>query len=715
MMKMNRLKWMIIGFFLFTCAGYAQKRAALINDHVAVFYPDDFNVKENLPSFALVKEPVEQGPLPDTWKVKAEFSEAFGKSMAFVKTDLKTDLYGTGESTGPLLKNSSTHMLWNTDNPEYSKDHNHRLYQTQPWVLGVRPDGTAFGVLADNTWKQEISLGQGIQFSSDGPPFRVFVIEGNTPQEVLKRLADLTGKMKLPPLWSLGYQQCRWSYYPDTRVKEIADTFRIKQIPCDVIWLDIHYMDGYKIFTFSPDRFPNPKETNEYLHNKGFKSVWMIDPGVKKEAGYFVYDSGTKKDVWVKDADGQNYVGKVWPGDCVFPDFTMERTQAWWSSLYKNYMANGIDGVWNDMNEPAVFEGPDWTMPVNNIHRGDNEHPKDVHLRYHNVYGMMMVKATREGILETNPDKRPFVLTRANYIGGQRYAATWTGDNTSCWAHLRMSIPMSLNLGLSGQPFNGPDIGGFNGNATPELFGQWIATGAFYPFCRAHTIQGSKNHEPWAFGKKIENVSRTALQRRYCLMPYLYTLFHEASVDGMPVMRPVFFADLHDLNLRQEDQLFLLGADLLVVPKWADLPRLPKGIWRTIDLIGENSEKSRYQPDLKQRGGTIIPVGKIIQSTTEYSTDSLTLLVCLNDEMKAEGTLYNDAGNGFEYQKGQYAIDSFSAQKTGNHEVTVTCTKKEGEMPETYRYYRIGLVTDSGIVYSDWKNKTRIVVNLPGK
>jgi alpha-glucosidase len=227
-------------------------------------------------------------------------------------------------------------------------------------------------------------------------------------------------------------------------------------------------------------------------------------------------------------------------------------------------MTKGVDGVWNDMNEPAVFDGPDWTMPIDNIHKGGEKLPEDLHLRYHNVYGMMMVKASREGILAANPDKRPFLLTRSNYIGGQRYAATWTGDNAACWEHLRMTIPMSLNFGLSGQPFNGPDIGGFDGNATPDLFGHWIATGAFFPFCRAHTTEGSDNQEPWAFGPEIEGVSRVALQRRYRLLPYYYTLFHQASVDGMPIMRPAFFADLKNPDLRREDQIFLVGADLLV-------------------------------------------------------------------------------------------------------------------------------------------------------
>ncbi|MBN1599279.1 MAG: DUF5110 domain-containing protein [Bacteroidales bacterium] len=713
MIKAHYFRLYIISFLIFLShVTFAQEKAFLISDNIAVFYPVNYIAEKHNPSFALIEEPEIIDTLPYSWDIKVEFGEEFEKSMAYIKTRSQTWLYGTGESRGNLVKNGETRIFWNTDNPSYDRDSDGRLYQTHPWVLGVHEDGSAFGVLADNTWKQKLSLGDGIVFISDGPPFRVFVIRAATPQKVIQILAALTGKINLPPLWSLGYQQCRWSYYPDTRVKEIADTFRLKQIPCDVIWMDIHYMDGYRVFTFDPERFPNPSETNDYLHSQGFKSVWMIDPGVKKEEGYTVYDSGTENDVWVKDANGDVYVGPVWPGDCVFPDFTQEKTSEWWADLYKDYMNTGIDGVWNDMNEPSVFGGPDWTMPIENIHRGGAKYLRDIHLRYHNVYGMLMVKASRKGILDANPDKRPFILTRANYIGGQRYAATWTGDNVSSWDHLRMSIPMSINLGLSGQPFNGPDIGGFDKNATPELFGHWIAVGAFYPFSRGHTVTGSINHEPWAFGEEIEDVSRVALQRRYRLLPYLYTLFYEASVNGMPVMRPVFFADITDIKLRREEQAFLLGTNLLVIPKWADHPALPKGIWRTISLVGEDSENDIYQTDLKQRGGSIIPLIDVIQTTEQYSTDSLTLLVCLDENMKAEGTLYSDAGDEFEYLKGQYAVDYFIAEKSGENKIIITCSRKEGHLKEEKRYYRIGIVTDSGIVYSEWKNKKKIEISL---
>ena len=274
---------------------------------------------------------------------------------------------------------------------------------------------------------------------------------------------------------------------------------------------------------------------------------------------------------------------------------------------------------------------------------------------------------------------------------------------------------MVLNMGLSGQPFSGPDLGGYKGSPDADLIAHWMAVGAFYPFSRNHTEVGSADQEPWAFGKKVEAISRTALERRYRLMPYLYTLFHEASVTGLPVMRPVFFADVADTTLREEDEAFLWGSDLLIVPKWAEKPALPDGIWRSVSIVGEDSEKDAYQPDMKQRGGSIIPLGQKIQSTEEFKLDSVTLLVCLDEEMKAEGELYNDAGDGFGYKEGEYAINSFVAEKAGKDSVAVSCAKTEGELPVESRYYRVGLVTEAGIVYSDWEQKNQIHMALSVK
>jgi len=689
-----------------------DKRDGLMEPHVAVFYPADFDSAANLPSFALLKEFPTVATIPGNWSLTPRFYYSGKNTVAAISVKKGTSLYGTGEVTGSLRRNGKEITLWNTDNYTYSKDNGKRLYQSHPWVLGVNTDGSAFGILADNTWKQQIILGDSIKFISEGPAFRVIVIQENSPQEVLKRLAELTGKIEMPPLWALGFQQCRYSYFPDSRVKEVASEFRKKNMPCDVIWMDIHYMQNFKIFTFDSIRFPDPKGLNDYLHSINFKSVYMIDPGVKKEVGYSVYDQGTAGNHWVTTSSGEEFNGNVWPGACAFPDFTRPETCAWWGDLYKNFMATGIDGVWNDMNEPAVFNGPDATMPEDNIHRGGGKLPQDVHLRYHNAYGMMMVKASRDGILKVNPEKRPFVLSRSNYIGGQRYAATWTGDNASTWEHFKMATPMVLNLGLSGQPFCGPDLGGYKGTPDADLFANWISVGAFYPFCRDHTELDGGDQEPWAFGKKVEDISRTALDRRYRLLPYLYTLFHEASVTGLPIMRPVFFADLKDTTLRKEEEAFLWGTDLLIIPKWAKKPVLPKGIWQTVSVSGEDSKNDPYQPELKIRGGAIIPLAQLVQSTVDYKTDSLTLLVCLNNKQKAEGKIYSDAGEGFGYQKGEYEIVNFKAEKKGKNKIVVNCTHANGNLSEESRNYRVGIVSENGIVYSGWTQEKSIVVPL---
>ncbi|MCA9300810.1 MAG: hypothetical protein KDA28_17190, partial [Phycisphaerales bacterium] len=350
-----------------------------------------------------------------------------------------TSLYGTGEAGGRLLRNGMTIETWNTDAYGYDAT-SQSLYQSHPWVLAVREDGTSFGVLADTTTKVRIALDGEIEMSSDGPDFPVIVIEADTPQGVVTGLSSLTGTIDLPPMWALGYHQCRYSYVPEARVREIASEFRSRSIPCDVIWMDIDYMDGFRCFTFDPATFPDPTALNDDLHEQGFHTVWMIDPGIKKEDGYAVYDSGTAIDAWVKTADGSTYVGDVWPGACVFPDFTNDAVRTWWAGLYADFLATGIDGVWNDMNEPAIFNVASKTMPLDNLHRADEAFGgPGSHAIFHNVYGMQMIRATREGITSLRPERRPFVLSRANFIGGHRYGATWSGDNTANWWHLEAS------------------------------------------------------------------------------------------------------------------------------------------------------------------------------------------------------------------------------------------------------------------------------------
>ena len=697
----NLLYSLFLVSLLITSCVEKQNKPTIINceNNVSVYYPLDYNKSSHTPSFAILNEPIELPKVTDSSFLKVTFSEFTDRQIAQISFGSNVDLYGTGEVMGDLIRNGKTVKLWNTDNYGYGKDNGQRLYQSHPWVLGVGENGKSFGVIADNTWKMEISLGERITFSSEGPAFRVIVIEKETPQEVMKELGRLTGTIELPPLWSLGFHQCRYSYYPDERVKSLADTMRLKHIPCDVIWMDIDYMQDFKIFTFDSAGFPNPKETNDYLHKNDFKSVWMIDPGIKAEKGFFVYDSGEKINAWVTTRNDSVFLGKVWPGDCVFPDFTQSKVSQWWGGLYENFMKKGIDGVWNDMNEPAVFETQDWTMPDSNNHTGDEYIKNDIHLRYHNVYGMMMVESSRKGILKSNSSKRPFVLTRSNFLGGHRYAATWTGDNNSSMKHLKQSIPMSLNLSLSGQPFNGPDIGGFAGNATAELYAHWIAVGAFYPFSRAHSTKGSISQEPWSFGKEVEIVSREALQRRYRLLPYLYTLFWESSNTGMPVMRPVFFNNPSEKYLRTEQENFLLGSDLLIVPKWSENSQLPPGKWRNVSINGENSLIHKYHPDVLIRPGAIVPLCNAIESTNSFSLDTITLLVSLDTNLSANGILYSDAGEGFQYQDGEFSVIEFFAE-TKNGISTLRTQIIDGNSFPNDTKINIKLILDDRIVNS---------------
>lgn len=691
----------VLGMLCFTgwlsAHNVKMEKEVIVGDGIAKFVPKGFNLSQ-MPSFALKAEPQEKGMLPSNWQLYPIVEKKKGHASAYLDVPQGTSLYGGGEVTGPLLRNGQSIKLWNTDSGAYSVDNGKRLYQSHPWVMGVRPDGTSFGILFDTPYKAKLTTtDERINFETEGELFRIFVIDRESPQAVIRGLAELIGTMPMVPRWALGYQQCRFSYTPASRVIEVADTFRIKRIPCDVMWMDIDYMDGYRIFTFNPQTFPDPAALNRDLHIRGFHSAWMIDPGAKVDSTYFVYKSGTANDVWVKTAQGKEFNGDAWPGACAFPDFTQPKTVRWWADLYKDFLDKGVDGVWNDVNEPQISNTPTGTMPEDNKHLGGDKIPAGPHLKYHNVYGYLMVKASREGIMKARPQNRPFILTRSNFLGGQRFAATWTGDNASWESHMTMSVPMILTLGLSGQPFSGADVGGFLFNPDADLFGRWMALGAFYPFSRGHACAGTINKEPWAFGQKVEDVSRMALERRYVLLPYYYTLLHEASETGMPIMRPVFFADPKDTLLRAEEQAFLIGENLLVVPEWAQNPALPKGIWRNLSLI-PGDDKDSYQAKLKIRGGAIIPTGKIIQNTNEKSLDPLTLLVCLDEKGEAHGTLYWDEGDNWSFKDGNYSFQHFTAIRTADNKVQVKITQKKGKyITENNDMAIVKIITDKGI------------------
>ncbi|XP_044481908.1 alpha-glucosidase 2 isoform X2 [Mangifera indica] len=611
-----------------------------------------------------------------------------------------TSFYGTGEVSGQLERTGKRIFTWNTDAYGYGPGTT-SLYQSHPWVLAVLPNGEALGVLADTTRCCEIDLRKEstIQFIAPSPYPVITFGPFTSPSAVLVSLSHATGTVFMPAKWSLGYHQCRWSYDSDQRVLEVSKTFRKKGIPCDVIWMDIDYMDGFRCFTFNKERFSDPKSLVKDLHHIGFKAIWMLDPGIKHEDGYFVYDSGTKNDVWIKKSDGTPFVGEVWPGPCVFPDFTQSKTRSWWASLVKDFVSCGVDGIWNDMNEPAVFKSVTKTMPERNIHNGDKELGGcQNHSHYHNVYGMLMARSTHEGMKLADENKRPFVLTRAGFVGSHRYAATWTGDNLSNWEHLHMSISMVLQLGMSGQPLSGPDIGGFAGNATPKLFGRWMGIGAMFPFCRGHSETGTTDHEPWSFGEECEEVCRLAIKRRYRLLPHIYTLFYIAHTTGIPVATPTFFADPKDPSLRTLENSFLLGSLLVCASSMPDQRldklqcTLPNGIWQSFDFDDSHPDL----PALFLQGGSIIPVGPPYQHVGESDpSDDLTLLVALDENGKAKGILFEDDGDGYGFTEGQYLLTHYLAELQESV-VTVRISATEGSWKRPQRHLNVKLLLGEG-------------------
>lgn len=657
--------------------------------------------------------PLEECPLKPIYR-----KEESGEYCIEIHVEPGSNFYGGGENSLGLSLNNKTFFTWNRDAYRYNKT-TENMYQSHPYVMLVCPDGTCFGIIADTYYPlsfrntdasltitnagQFISSSEGYKSTlpSSSHPFSVVIFHAKSPQELVKTLSSLTGKMSLPPKWALGYHQCRWSYYPDNRVLEVAQKFRELSIPCDTVWMDIHYMDEYRIFTFDKKLFPNPKELNDKLHDIGFKTIWMIDPGVKKEEGYSVYDqcvSGNHAVLKSKSSD-EPIVGKVWPGDCVFPDFTLESTRSWWSGLYKEFLDQGVDGVWNDMNEPAVFDSPNFTLDTNSYHRGFGG---GEHYRFHNIYGMLMIKASKEGMLAHQPTKRPFLLTRSNYLGGQRYAATWTGDNTSNWEHLKLTIPMILNLSLSGQHFSGADIGGFEDDADPTLYARWMGIGSLLPFSRGHSVDYSQPHEPWSFGPHCQKTCKTALERRYKLLPYLYTLFHLSSTDGSPIVSPSFFIDPTNPLLRSEDSSFLLGPDLLVIANtlppeshdehnFANPALLGLQDWHNF-LLEEPVDVTSDLPILKMREGAVIPTQQnpgLYVGEYDNSEQTLLLYVCFDHNGLAHGTLYEDDGEGFGYQDGQYSVFDLGVS---DKEKMITVTHKSGKTPFTWNKIDVKVV-----------------------
>jgi alpha-glucosidase len=572
--------------------------------------------------------------------------------------------YGLGEKARGLEKGGERYVMWNNDFPAYEW-RTDPLYQSIPFFIGLH-HGLAYGIFLDNTHRTEFNMGAGnsrglMSVSADGGELDLYVIAGPEMTSVVRRFTDLVGRSPLPPLWSLGYQQCRWSYHPEAEARRIAATFREKEIPADVIYLDIHYMDGYRVFTWDGARFPDPPRMMADLAAEGFHVVVIIDPGIKADPGYAACRDGLAGGHFCSYPDGSLFTAEVWPGECYFPDFTRPATRDWWGSLFAGLLRDGIAGFWNDMNEPGVWGG---TFPP--LVRHDQDGLPANHAAVHNVWGMQMARATYEGVRAGRPGERAFVLTRAGFAGVQRYSSVWTGDNVASWDHLRLSIPMLLNLGLSGVPFVGADIGGFIGSPSPELFTRWLELGVVTPLCRAHSEWGAPDKEPWSFGDRHEEMNRETIRLRYRLLPYLYREFEEATRRGLPLMRAMVLAYPEDRETFRLEDEFLFGDDILAAPVLADGARsrsvyFPAGRWLDWRSGAVHAGPVRAWVDaplevlpLFLREGAIVPTAPVMNHTGEKPWDPLTLDI-FPGRGTSRDTLYEDDGLSDRHLGGGYA------------------------------------------------------------
>jgi alpha-glucosidase len=424
------------------------------------------------------------------------------------------------------------------------------------------------------------SIGYVAAGGPDGGELRWYVVPGPGLDSVAARFSRLTGRHPLPPRWALGYQQSRYSYAPDTVVANLAAEFRRRDVPADVIHLDIDYMDGYRVFTWSPTAFPRPKARLDSLARQGFKVVAIVDPGVKRDTAYRVFREGLALRAFATNPDGSLALGRVWPDTSAFPDFARASVRDWWGRSQAALLDAGVRGIWNDMNEPASFFG----RTLSELVEFGEDGARGTHLEYHNQYGTLMARASYEGQRRLRPDRRPFTVVRAGYTGMQRYTAIWTGDNGATWPHLRVVIPQLVSLGLSGQPFAGSDVGGFMGAGSAELYARWLQAAVLHPFYRTHTEVNSPRREPWTYGPEHERANRATLRLRYRLLPALYTAFDQHARTGAPVVRPVFWGAEADTAALAVDDQYLLGDHLLVAPVVdsaadARAVHLPAGRW----------------------------------------------------------------------------------------------------------------------------------------
>ncbi|MEZ4817680.1 MAG: glycoside hydrolase family 31 protein [Flavobacteriaceae bacterium] len=609
--------------------------------------------------------------------------------------------YGLGDKPTHFNLKGKRLENWVTDEYAFGKDRD-PLYKAIPFYIGLH-NGLSYGIFFDNTFRTFFDFGHErrnvTSFWAQGGEMNYYFFYGPEMNEVVTSYTDLTGKPELPPLWALGYHQSKWSYYPESNVREVASKFRELQIPCDAIYLDIDYMDGWRCFTWNKDYFPDPKKMVSNLENDGFKTVAIIDPGIKIDKDYSIYKEALENDYFCKRADGPLMRGKVWPGECNFPDFTNPKVRKWWSGLYKELIEDiGIKGVWNDMNEPAVMEVPTKTFPLDVRHDYDGNPCS--HAKAHNIYGMQMARATYKGVKQFVFPKRPFVITRAAYSGTQRYTSSWTGDNVASWEHLWIANQQIQRMAISGMSFIGTDIGGFAEQPTGELFVRWIQLGIFHPFCRVHSSGDHGDQEPWSFDENVTNITRKFVELRYKLLPYLYTAFRQYVTEGTPMIKPLVLFDQLDAQTYYRTDEFILGDHILVCPVLEPNAKgrrmyIPKGNWYNYwtheRVVGGKEIWVDADIDcipMFIKEGAIIPKYPVQQYVGEKEFDEVELEVYFK-QGKEESLLYEDAHDGYDYRKGRFSLRTFKL--TGKPKELIIQQHKEGKYTTPYTKFKLDL------------------------
>jgi len=624
-----------------------------------------------------------------------------GRIVHYVQDAKGTRYFGLGEQPTRLVRNGSAYPFWNTDRFDY-KPGDTPIYSSMPFYIGVT-NGIAHGVLYDNPFRGEMdlanrlhgSIGYSAEGAPDGGELRFYIIAGPGIDRVLERFTRLTGRMPLPPRWALGYHQSRYSYTPDTMVLGVAREMRRRDIPADALYLDIGYMNGYRVFTWGPTDFRDPKAMLDTLATLGFKVVTIVDPGVKVDSAYAIYTQGLASHAFVTTPDGAPALGTVWPGISAFPDFSRAAVREWWGKSQAALVDPGVRGIWNDMNEPSSFTGGTLSDVV---HFDGDGHP-GLHVEYHNQYGTLMSRASFEGLRALRPQLRPFVITRAAYTGIQRYSSVWTGDNQSTWDHLRLSLPMVLSLGLTGEPFAGSDIGGFTGTPSADLYARWLQAAALIPLFRTHSAISVPRREPWSFGADYERANRATIRLRYRLLPVMYAAFHKHVESGAPAVRPIFWNELGDTLALETSDEFFLGDHLLAAPVLDSAASsravyLPRGRWYRIGsdsgydggarvtvaapgALGDGGDTTGLRGlPLFARAGAVIPMQAVMLYDGARKLDTLELHVWAGSATPVTSTLYEDAGDGYGYAQGDYRATTITTSTSASGAMTIALARQ---------------------------------------